>query len=706
MADISKINIGGSTYDIKDATARRMVEEMSSDKITDGKNTINADGSFSWTRTEETEPVPGGWVSESDPQKILQKRADGYSGLDAWSTDTSRPAEDVDTIVFMPSPMDMWVYRTSAGAQYTVHAGSDATQLSFNGEAFRLRQEVPGGTEEIPYSGRIASKEDLDKKADASQVYTVTESDKRFIQNGADKTIVVTKESVSSPEEMNVQVKTDNFKDKGAAEARLSPVDLRISSEGGRKTVSLSTAGISFGSTVLTPGKSGTVATTADIVPGDQINDGTSTIKADRTFTAVGDDFTEWEYDYEGKGDWRELDLQMELEWITCEEENSPMYGQTAWFYGGSSWNVASTDKDATRLEYEAFDSIGSFAVVATRRRQGESGKLALQSDIAEWARAGKEAPGGSVEESSSNPGNAAKADAANSVPWSGVSDKPGTFNPSKHASSHGKNGEDKLTPDDIGALPKTGGGVGTSGSAGVLTLMATYDTAPRLEMESAFNAACSFNVPNSGKYDATGEGPKASLKKGGKEVAVEEDVKAVSDKVDGVSDKVDSISEAVSTDNRILISDDGVDARIQHADEKAEGGWADDAVLTTDKRLKRGYAPNDDAKNPKTQSVQVVTTSGVEETVTLKQPDKIDGGTRDFIVYVNHTNPEASTDTLLTLDGADTYYYEGDEGLDGFQEFFTIPKGVMSAWCFTEVPGGSVWAVGKSVLVKYTKGA
>ncbi|HBQ85364.1 MAG TPA: hypothetical protein DD811_02635 [Syntrophomonas sp.] len=51
-------------------------------------------------------------------------------------------------------------------------------------------------------------------------------------------------------------------------------------------------------------------------------------------------------------------------------------------------------------------------------------------------------------------------ASAADSVPWSGVSGKPGSFAPSAHKSTHASGGSDALTPADIGAAPATAGGV------------------------------------------------------------------------------------------------------------------------------------------------------------------------------------------------------------------------------------------------------
>jgi len=468
---------------------------------------------------------------------------------------------------------------------------------------------------------------------------------------------------------------------------------------------------------------------------GDSISDGTNTISADRTFTTGGDDFTEWEYEYEGKGDWRELGWDSELEWLTCGDDSLPMFGQTAWFYGGSSWNVASTDKNATRVAYEAFDSNGSFAVVATRRRLGESGKLALQSDIAEWARAGKEAPGGSVQSVNGKTGDVVLAGDDIEVGGGGdtrvvslaIHDNETKINshiaardnphgvtvsqigavattdprltdartPTAHASTHAANGSDPITPESIGAILNGGSATGLAVGPIVLTghaLWLGYDTwGGEVPGSGSWNMIKRYTHP-SGDVESLPEYLAANY--------------AAADQLAPISAKVDAIEETVNVNNRILVSDDGVDARIQHADEVADGGWADDAVLVTQQRLDIGYPVNDDGMHPKNQSTQVVTTDGAVRIITLTQPEKVDGGTRDFVVYVNHTNPDAANDTYLLLGGDATFYYDGESGEAGFQKFITIPKGVMSAWYFTEIPGGNVWAVGKRALAKFTQGA
>lgn len=89
-------------------------------------------------------------------------------------------------------------------------------------------------------------------------------------------------------------------------------------------------------------------------------------------------------------------------------------------------------------------------------------------------------------------------------------------------SSVNGKTGAVKLVAQDVGAFPASGGEVGSAESAGVIRLAATYFNAPVLEFKQSFSDASALNIPNSAMYEQTGEGPMASIKKGGKEVATE----------------------------------------------------------------------------------------------------------------------------------------------------------------------------------------
>ena len=102
------------------------------------------------------------------------------------------------------------------------------------------------------------------------------------------------------------------------------------------------------------------------------------------------------------------------------------------------------------------------------------------------------------------------------------VGARPASWTPS--ASDVGAR-PDSWTPSaqEVGAFPASGGEVGSAESAGVIRLAATYFAAPVLEFKQSFSDASTLDIPNSAMYEQTGEGPKASIKKGGKEVATED---------------------------------------------------------------------------------------------------------------------------------------------------------------------------------------
>lgn len=76
-------------------------------------------------------------------------------------------------------------------------------------------------------------------------------------------------------------------------------------------------------------------------------------------------------------------------------------------------------------------------------------------------------------------------------------------------------------------------------------------------------------------------------------------------------------------------------------------------------------------------QSVQTVTVDGTP--VTISMPTAVQGGTRDFVVYVNNTS--AATDAPLVLP-AGTYYADDDAATNAFT------KGTVSALYITEMSG------------------
>ena len=111
-----------------------------------------------------------------------------------------------------------------------------------------------------------------------------------------------------------------------------------------------------------------------------------------------------------------------------------------------------------------------------------------------------------------------------------------------KVQSVNGKTGAVVLAAADVGALSKNGGEVGEQGeTVGALELSSTYTDAPNIELRQSFLSAGSISVPDSAIYVQTGEGPRASITKGGREVATEDQVEAVNNRVESLGTTVNA---------------------------------------------------------------------------------------------------------------------------------------------------------------------
>ena len=111
-----------------------------------------------------------------------------------------------------------------------------------------------------------------------------------------------------------------------------------------------------------------------------------------------------------------------------------------------------------------------------------------------------------------------------------------------KVQSVNGKTGAVVLAAADVGALSKNGGEVGEQGeTVGALELSSTYMDAPKIELRQSFLSAGSISVPDSAIYVQTGEGPRASITKGGREVATEDQVEAVNNRVESLGTTVNA---------------------------------------------------------------------------------------------------------------------------------------------------------------------
>ena len=111
-----------------------------------------------------------------------------------------------------------------------------------------------------------------------------------------------------------------------------------------------------------------------------------------------------------------------------------------------------------------------------------------------------------------------------------------------KVQSVNGQTGVVNLNAFDVGALSKNGGVVGEQGeTVGALELSSTYMDAPNIELRQSFLSAGSISVPDSAIYVQTGEGPRASITKGGREVATEDQVEAVNNRVESLGTTVNA---------------------------------------------------------------------------------------------------------------------------------------------------------------------
>ena len=111
-----------------------------------------------------------------------------------------------------------------------------------------------------------------------------------------------------------------------------------------------------------------------------------------------------------------------------------------------------------------------------------------------------------------------------------------------KVQSVNGQTGVVNLNAFDVGALSKNGGEVGEQGeTVGALELSSTYMDAPNIELRQSFLSAGSISVPDSAIYVQTGEGPRASITKGGREVATEDQVEAVNNRVESLGTTVNA---------------------------------------------------------------------------------------------------------------------------------------------------------------------
>ena len=255
--------------------------------------------------------------------------------------------------------------------------------------------------------------------------------------------------------------------------------------------------------------------------------------------------------------------------------------------------------------------------------------------------------------------GSAELADKALSVTWGGVTDRPSSFQPSKHAGSHKTGGIDPLTAEDVGAIPNGGSADGLRVGPVVLDrngLWIGYDT-------------WGGEVPGGGSWDMISRYNEGEVETLPGYLAANY----------AAADQVEAIAESVSTDNRLLIGgargEATADMPTTAAIQTREGEGAE---FADEFRMDKGYDALQGTEMVKLdKSVQTVTVNG--GTLAVVFPDAVDGTVRDLCVYAN--NVSDSDDTVLTFP-AGTYYGDDPNG--------AVAKAKQVTGIYlTEMPGG-----------------
>lgn len=303
-------------------------------------------------------------------------------------------------------------------------------------------------------------------------------------------------------------------------------------------------------------------------------------------------------------------------------------------------------------------------------------------------------------------------------VGWSAVSGRPEKFPPATHAHriEEVDGLAEKLSPEGVGALPKDGGELGVQGEkAGVLVLAATYTDAPSIEMNQSFASAGSISVPDSAMYAQSGNGPRASIKKGGREVATEEQVLELKKRLDelgaadigalggsgsqsisadadgnpgqlvvsGSMDRAEIHVEAGATNGGLLEVHDAVNG----GGEKAEVVVGDVRVRETISVLKdaaEGYASRSGtAYVALNQSVQRVNVAG--GTLEIAAPSALPGHARDWVVDV--VNSSADTDCIVSFPPNSLFAKDFEK---------KAAAGCLTSFIISETGGGGLFKVAK----------